>query len=275
MPPLYTGLTAVVGDTLERRIMNYTQPHRATPSLIDGVSNVEHVRGQTKSELISLFSTAVVKTNIGREFTEEELQLFNTGIPMARDGNVADEYVSKEYEMMKVNIEHPKLETYSSQSLDYQLFNTFTEELKDIKTFCEQELKGYLEEIEGVDTDITTLQITQSWFTKLNPQELHGLHNHRNSYLSGVLYFRCLPNDFIQFTNRNFLFDQSLELPKKKTTKFTAKIAKVNILTYQIITCLLVEMDTEKDLKVTRKNTLTSLTTLLREVYSRRSVKRS
>ena len=163
-----------------------------------------------KLELISLFSTPVVKTNINRSFTKKEIDCIKS-IPMTQ----RVDYTLKQ----------------GSQSQFFDVFdNVKTKEgLKDIKTFCEHELKRYLEEIEGVDTDITTLQITQSWFTKLNPQELHGLHNHRNSYLSGVLYFRCLPNDFIQFTNRNFLFDQSLELPKKKTTKFTAKIAKVNI----------------------------------------------
>ena len=38
-----------------------------------------------KLELISLFSIPVVKTNIGREFTKDELQFFNTDIPMSRD----------------------------------------------------------------------------------------------------------------------------------------------------------------------------------------------
>ena len=157
-----------------------------------------------KLKLISLFSTPVVKTNIGRNFTKKEIECI-ANIPMYFDDLLQ-----------------------RSQSKDYQLFNTFVEELKDIKTFCEQELKRYLEDIEGVDTDITNLKITASWLNKLKPQNHIDMHNHRNSHLSGILYIRCLPDDNIQFLDKEFQ-DATLALPKKKMTIFNAEGVAVDI----------------------------------------------
>jgi len=156
-----------------------------------------------KVELTSLFSTPVVKTNIGRNFTKKEMECI---------ANIPISYIG-----------------FPCQSKDYQLFNTFVEELKDIKTFCEQELKRYLEDIEGVDTDRINLSITASWLNKLKPQDHHPLHNHRNSHLSGIVYIRCLPNDNIQFTNRHLVFNKSLDLPTKKITEFNAEGVAVDI----------------------------------------------
>ena len=158
-----------------------------------------------KSELISLFSIPVVKTNIGREFTKDELQFFNTDIPMSRDS----------------------LMHYQSES--FNIFDNYAIELKDIKTFCEHELKRYLENIEGVHSDIVNLCITQSWLNKIEPQGSHYLHNHKNSHLSGVLYISCLPNDSIQFSNPDRIYDATLKLPKKKDTEFNTTGAAVSV----------------------------------------------
>ena len=159
-----------------------------------------------KNEIISLFSTPIVKTNIGRSFTKEETDCI-ANIPMGKD----------------------KSPTVQMQSECFDIFDNFTEELNDIKSFCEHELKRYLEEVEGVDTERAGLRITQSWLTKLKPQEFHALHNHRNSYLSGILYISCLPNDNIQFRDRYRFFDPALEFPKKKRTEYNAEGVAVNI----------------------------------------------
>ena len=155
-------------------------------------------------KLISLFPTPVVKTNIGREFTKDELQLLTTDIPMAKDRD---------------SLSH-------NQSESFNIFDNFAIELKDIKTFCEHELKRYLEDIEGVDTDITNLSITESWLNKIEPQGFRGMHNHKNSYLSGILYIRCLSNDNIQFTNMS---NSRLMLPIKKHTPFNTEGAALDI----------------------------------------------
>ena len=117
-----------------------------------------------------------------------------------------------------------------AQSLNFDVAASIgLEELKDIRQFCEAQLKNYMEEIEGIDTDRAPLKITQSWVNRIVPQGYHSAHNHKNSYLSGVLYIKCLPNDSIQFTNRIVLFDTMLEFPKKKITDVNAEVISVSV----------------------------------------------
>ena len=125
--------------------------------------------------ILSLFSTPIVRTNIGRDFTETELQLLLTDLPYHKDEEGMQNHRSK----------------------DVYLFDTFAEELKDIKSFCQTSLKNYLEQIEGANTDLAGLRITQSWLNITKPSESHHLHHHSNSYLSAVLYISCLPKDYI------------------------------------------------------------------------------
>tara|TARA_Y100001951_G_C11232187_1_gene235299 strand:+ start:71 stop:757 length:687 start_codon:yes stop_codon:yes gene_type:complete len=148
--------------------------------------------------IIPLFPIPVAKININRKFTKEELQLCLTDIPMYRD---------KEQGMS------------NHRSEDAYLFDNFAEELKDIKSFCKHELLRYLKEIEGADTNLAGLRITQSWLNLTKPQESHHPHTHPNSYLSGVLYIKCLPNDHIVFRNRSHRMYNNMEFPKKKETQ--------------------------------------------------------
>ena len=154
------------------------------------------------NDIVPLFSTPLVKTNIGRDFTKDELQLLLSDIPIWK--NV-------------------KIGMSNHRSKDLYLFNNFIEELKDIKNFCEHQLKNYLEEIEGTDTDIATLRITQSWLNNTKPQESHHPHFHANSYLSGILYICCLPNDNIVFSNRLYGSYNNMEFPIKKTTVWNVR----------------------------------------------------
>ena len=162
-----------------------------------------------KPELISLFSTPIVKTNIGRNFTKLETDCFQN---------------------ISVTAYKEKERMTNHQSENRYLFdNTFAEELKDIKEFCESQLKDYLENIEGVDTDLVGLRITQSWLNKNKPGESHPPHAHQNSYLSGVLYISCLPNDHIVFNNRLYRMCNDMKFPIKRTTIWNSAGAIVNV----------------------------------------------
>mgnify|MGYP006189659665 CR=1 FL=1 len=159
-----------------------------------------------KPELLSLFSTPIVKININRDFTKEETDcVFN--LPLQK-----------------------KIGESKHHSKDFYLFDNFINEgLKDIKIFCEHELKRYLEKIEGVNTDLAGLRITQSWLNKIKPQGFHPTHYHSNSYLSGVLYISCLPNDRINFENRLEGNYNNMVLPIKKPTVWNANVGKVDV----------------------------------------------
>ena len=160
---------------------------------------IEPAGKKLKSEIVPLFPTPLYINNIGRKFTEEELQVFlYDNIPMNKD---------KDLGMAK------------QMSKDLYMFDSFKKELKDIKDFCEQHLKQYLEEIVGANTDLATLRITQSWLNKAHPQESHNRHYHSNSYLSGVLYIKCLPNDNINFHNRMYGLFNNIDLRKKNALR--------------------------------------------------------
>jgi len=159
-------------------------------------------------ELIPLFSIPVVKTSLDRDFTKKELQLFLTDIPMWKD---------------------EKLGMPNHRSKEKDLFDSHADTLKDIRKFCEYQLKRYIEEIEGVDVDIAGLRITQSWLNKTKPNESHHSHNHQNSYLSGVFYICCLPNDSINFTNRNKELYNNIEFPIKEITSWNPDAVKVGV----------------------------------------------
>ena len=159
-------------------------------------------------DIIPLFSSPVILTNLGREFTKKEIQFFLLDIKYQKD---------------------EKRGMTNHRSEDLYLFDNFTEELKEIKSFCEQHLKTYLEEIEGVDTALATLRITQSWLNKTKPQEHHHAHFHANSYLSGVLYISCLPNDHINFNNRLHGSYNNMEFPMKNSTVWNVKNLEQNV----------------------------------------------
>ena len=153
------------------------------------------------AKVISIFSTPILKTNIGRDFTEEELQLFLMDIPMWKD-------------------EQKKMTPHRSK--DHYLFDNFAEKLKDIKKFCEHHLKIYLKEIEGANTDLAKLRITQSWLNRTKPGESQHLHHHSNSHLTAVLYIHCLPKDCINFNNRLHGMYNNMNFPLEKITEWNS-----------------------------------------------------
>jgi uncharacterized protein (TIGR02466 family) len=157
--------------------------------------------------LIPSFPTPIAIIKIGRSFTKSETDCFQN-IPM------------RKFEKGMTN----------HQSRDSYLFDTFAEELKDIKNFCERQLKSYLEEIEGVDTDLAGLRITQSWLGKTKPGENLHLHTHSNSYLSATLYIQCLPNDSIHFEKYPLCGSyNNLVFPTKKITMWNASGFNQNV----------------------------------------------
>ena len=162
----------------------------------------------TTKGVVSLFPTPVMKVNINRSFTESEMQCI-VNIPLE-----------------KKNKDGAIMSNHRSES--YYLFGD-SPNLKDIKRICELELKRYLKNVEGADTDKVNLKITQSWLNKIKPQEFQQLHTHPNSYISGVLYISCLPNDSIVFTNRSLRNYNNITFPKKENTLWNTEGAVVGV----------------------------------------------
>ena len=68
---------------------------------------------------------------------------------------------------------------------------------------------------------------------KTKPQESHHPHFHPNSYLSGVLYISCLPNDYINFSIANLY--KPMEFPIKKSTLWNTKIIPIKVIEGDLI----------------------------------------
>ena len=173
---------------------------------------VAQVNYKQEGTIMFLFPTPVVLTNIGRSFTEDEINCI-ANIPTYKEESYMCNHGSK----------------------DRYIFDTFAEELKDIKKFCEYQSKNYLEEIDGANTDHAALRITQSWLSINNPQDFHLPHFHPNSYLSGVLYINCLPNDSIVFSDRTRGNMQTMEFQKKKSTEWNSMKITQNIIRGDLI----------------------------------------
>lgn len=127
-----------------------------------------------KYQTIGIFPTPVLKFNLDREFTAEELQFFidneNSIRPNVGNNSGIDSFILRE------------------------------EKLKSIKAFCEDALRAfYLRVYAPVEPQDSTLYITQSWLNYSKPGEYHHTHYHPNSIASGVFYINTNDSDSIIF----------------------------------------------------------------------------
>ena len=79
----------------------------------------------------------------------------------------------------------------------------FDDKLKEIKQFCEQQLKIYVEQV-IVPKEELDFYITQSWLNITKPGEYHQDHCHANSIISGVFYISTEEDDTITFSDPNY-----------------------------------------------------------------------
>ena len=116
-------------------------------------------------QTLSLFPTAVMKGNIGRSLTKEELSIidYHSDKTILNFGNVTSE---EHYILNK----HP--------------------ELKDLKQYIEECINHYVHNIISPSNDVT-FYITQSWLNYTKKGEFHHKHTHPNSIVSGVFYFHA------------------------------------------------------------------------------------
>lgn len=122
-------------------------------------------------ELSPLFPIAIGRSNIGRDFTQEELD-FIRNVP-------------------KSNRKNSYMFSVDNQILKSQC-------LRDINDFIDEKLNEYLHQVYAPLNSVK-LKITQSWATYRDcGQNMHA-HNHANSLVSGVFYVDVENNDHITF----------------------------------------------------------------------------
>lgn len=130
--------------------------------------------------VIRMFPVGVVKTNIGRPFTEEELGVveYHKTRTLQNSGNV-----------------------YSAET------RILDKELADIKQFINYGIEAYVQSIIAPKSDNLEFYITQSWLNYSLPGQFHHRHPHPNSIISGSFYFNADPK------YDNILFHKELYEP--------------------------------------------------------------
>jgi uncharacterized protein (TIGR02466 family) len=119
----------------------------------------------TNAQIYQLFPTTIYKNQINKNLTKSEL----------------DFIISQKSKI------HKNIGNKSSND-SYILENKELVNLKkQILNFVDDHTKNVL----AVDTKKVTPYITQSWLNFTNVNEFHHLHNHTNSYLSGVFYIKA------------------------------------------------------------------------------------
>ena len=120
----------------------------------------------TVSNVEFLFPTAVMFTHIGREITPEELKSIH------------------EY--------HANSRKIGGNTISNDFYVLENPELKNLKAICTEYLNRYLQEIYKPKYPLRAY-VTQSWLNFTEHGEYHHIHQHPNSFISGVLYVQTNP----------------------------------------------------------------------------------
>ena len=130
--------------------------------------NKEETRKMT---IVNLFPIPVSQSNIGRDFTNDELTFIKQQSTYASTGNHASD---------------------NGNLLD-------SIEMSDIRDIIQGALDTYYNHVFSPKNE-TEIYITQSWANYTGTGQFHHPHNHANSYISGVLYIQTFKDDSIYFT---------------------------------------------------------------------------
>ena len=144
-------------------------------------------------------------------------QIFSTPLMSFNYGKIDDDenkFISKCLETPTTNIfNYSSTETY-----------VLDKGLPKIRHFIEESIRTYVETViiggkyDEYDFDF---RITQSWLNKtLRNSDGHHIHNHPNSFISGVFYVRVNPDvDYIVFSRPN---QQFFQFPIKEYNTFNS-----------------------------------------------------
>ena len=141
--------------------------------------------------VVNLFPTAVGMFDLGRPFTEEELEILLNQEEAPNMGNTTSKF----------------------------RFILREEKLKDLRNFLEKCVSEYFETIIAPSKEVS-LYITQSWMNYSKKGQWHHAHEHPNSILSGVFYIQTDDQDKIYFEKNHY--DQ-ISFPTEKWNVYNSK----------------------------------------------------
>jgi len=105
------------------------------------------------------------------------------------------------------------------------------EKTPSLKKTIEKCIKQFVSQTYHPINDIE-FPITQSWLNKTKKDMYHHTHTHANSYISGVLYLKTIPNDRINFIVEN-LFSSLFEI--ENYNDFNSQMRWINVNKYDLL----------------------------------------
>ena len=172
-------------------------------------------------EILELFPMPVYKTNIGREFTKQEQDEFDTIIE--KDLKIIPDSKRK------------------SVSTDKYLLKR--KPFASIQSFIDHHLKQFAADIMGIFDPNVSLDITSSWLNATGPQQFFNIHDHYNSIISGVFYPKCLdlPGDksdvilLYRGDNSSTFGPIDINMKYQNDNEFTSRIYRCPVVTGDLI----------------------------------------
>jgi len=181
------------------------------------MSDIEKLPYETEM----LFPMPVYKTNIGREFTKQEQDEFDTIIEKDLD----KQYVEAKY----------------LQRISADKYLLKRKPLASIQSFIDHHLKQFAADIMGIYDPNISLDITQSWLKATEPQQFYPSHSHGNSIISGVFYPKCLElpggkqDAILFFRDEKTSIFKTLWVTKKHQTTFSRELFRYTIVTGDLV----------------------------------------
>lgn len=126
-----------------------------------------------------------------------------------RDSNLTPKEETEIRKIVKEGMYKSLGNSYSNNSY------IFNDKLKNIKQFCEQQLKIYVKEVINPKEELD-FYITQSWLNITKPGEFHHEHSHQNSIISGVFYISTEEDDKITFSDVNAKLKEFISFEKEE-----------------------------------------------------------
>lgn len=143
-------------------------------------------------QIYNLFPTPVIKFELGRDFTSEEMTFVDSQPTHRNTGNTTsdDAYVLRHWTMASV------------------------------KKFVDDSVAEYLKTVYAPKYDMS-LRLTQSWLNYTKPGEFHHKHAHQNSLVSGVFYIKADPSkDKIYFYRDGY---QQIKIPTENFNLYNSE----------------------------------------------------
>ena len=145
-----------------------------------------------------------------------------------RDSNLSPK---EEKEIGKIVKEGMYRTTGNSASDNSYIFNG---KLKELKQFCEQQLKIYVKEVINPKEELD-FYITQSWLNITKPGEFHHGHSHAHSIISGVFYISTEEDDKIFFADSNVKLKDQMMFASKESSVWNSAGQEIPSITNELL----------------------------------------